>query len=97
MNFDHDLIAACDMFKQALRCKGSFLIEGIPAQRKPEYYYHIPNRLLGLAYTRLKEPESALVYYKRAITYKENDEIEQIIEKLTRLIELKKSINLVNV
>ena len=85
----NDLNKACDMYKQALRCKGTFIRKDLPGQRNPDYYYYVPNMLLGKAYISLKEPESALVYFKRALSYKKNDEIEQIVKKITRLENLR--------
>ena len=92
-----DLQTACDKYKQALRTQGTFLSKLVPGQRKPIFYYYIPCGLLGKAYLRLREPESAFVYFQHALTYKKDNEVEQIVEKLKRIIELKRSANMVTV
>ena len=87
-----DVKASCDLYKQALRCKGSFLRTDIPGQRNPDYYYHIPNALLGKAYVKLRDPEKALMYFVRALEYRKNDEIEEIVGKLGRLIDMRQEL-----
>ena len=91
LDYRHDSSKARDLYKQALKCEGTFRIPGVPAQRKPEFYYYIPNRLLGRVYVSLKEPESALAHYERALSYKKNEEIEQLTVKLKKIIQLQKS------
>ncbi|MDR2649609.1 MAG: glycosyltransferase, partial [Clostridiales bacterium] len=77
---------ACELYKQALRRKGTFLRTDIPGQRNPDYYYHIPNVLLGKAYVTLREPEKAAAYFERALEYRKNEEVERLIVKLRQLI-----------
>ena len=84
----NDFETACNLYKQALHCKGTFLKPNIPGQINPDYYYHIPNGLLGKAYVSLKDPDNALMYFERALKYKDNNEIKLLTEKLKDLLAL---------
>jgi len=86
---------ACRLYEKALTCRGTFLKADILGQRDPDYYYHIPYGLLGKAYVRLREPETALTYFERALAYKKTDEVERLIYKLKNLIELKQTVDYV--
>jgi len=85
----NEIEIACSLFKQALSCEGTFIQKGIAGQITHDYYYHIPYGLLGKTYINLRDPESALMYYKKALEYKGNAEIEGLVKKLSQLIEIK--------
>ena len=86
----NEIESACSLFKQALSCSGTFSQKSIAGTMTQDYYYHIPYGLLGKAYVSLKDPENALMYYKKALEYKGNTEIEGLVEKLSQLVEIKK-------
>jgi len=85
----NEIETACNLFKRALSCEGSFIQKGVAGQMTHDYYYHIPFGLLGKVYISLGEPENALICYKKALEYKGNTEIEGLVEKLSRLVEIK--------
>jgi len=80
---------ACDLFKTALTCNGTFLRNELKGQQNPEFYYYIPNMLLGKAYISLQKPEEAAKYFKQSLEYKKSDEIKDLVEKLDQIIEMK--------
>jgi len=93
----YDPVKACEIFKKALKCNGTFRRKDIPGQRNPDFYYHIPCVLLGKTYLNLRDSESALMYYESALAYRKDIEIERITRKLMRIIILQKSLDIVNV
>jgi len=80
---------ACNLYKQALSCEGTFIQKGIAGQITHDYYYHIPYGLLGKAYVSLRDSENALMCYKKALEYKGNTEIERLVEILSLLADVK--------
>jgi len=80
---------ACELFKTALTCKGTFLRNELQGQQNPDFYYYIPNMLLGKAYVSLQEPEEAVKYFKQSLEYKKSEEIVELVEKLEQIIEMK--------
>jgi len=85
----NEIETACSLFKKALSCGGAFIQKGIAGMMTHDYYYHIPYGLLGKAYVSQRDPENALMYYKKALEYKGNTEIEGLVEKLSHLVEIK--------
>jgi len=80
---------ACDLFKTALTCNGTFLRNELQGQQNPDFYYYIPNMLLGKAYVSMQEPEEAVTYFKQALECKRTDEIVDLVEKLEQIVEMK--------
>ena len=86
----HDTNKAIDMYKQALNCKGSYTRKEIPEYRKMDYYYFMPNLLLGKVYFSLNDTETALEYFDKALVYRKNDEIDLLSDKFSHLTQQRK-------
>ncbi|MDR1914049.1 MAG: glycosyltransferase [Clostridiales bacterium] len=82
----NDLETASHLFKQALRCRGTFNDKKYPSQRNLEYYYYAPHFLLGKIHLQKKDAVGALNCFERAASYRISEQTDQLIQKLKELL-----------
>ena len=85
-----DLDKACQLFSQALTCKGYNCITDTFSHRYEEYYYYQPYYSIAQCMITLHKYEEAIEYLKIASSYANYEKTLSLIDKLESLVHLLK-------
>ncbi|MDL2248526.1 glycosyltransferase [Tyzzerella sp. OttesenSCG-928-J15] len=81
-----DYKMAAEYYEKAVLCPCENS-QGIKFMNNMSYYYHIPYYELGMCYIKLNDYIKAKYAFENALKYKEDSEVESLLEKINELIE----------